>query len=156
MTANPQLHGGVKTILLVEDNEVVSKVYREKLERDGFLVEVAGDGLTALKMLSQFKPALVVLDLEIPKLTGVDVLKFIRAEKALQATPVIVLSEGFMSALAKAAAAIGVECALLKSGCTPAGLVEAVRHLLHGVPFESDSSQRISVPKDPAGTDEPR
>jgi two-component system cell cycle response regulator DivK len=148
MTENSQTHGAAKTILLVEDNDIVSKVYREKMERAGFLVELAQDGLTALKLLSQMKPGLVVLDLDIPKLSGVDVLKFIRADRALRATPVIVLSAGFMSDLAKATSEIGVEFTFLKSSCTPAKLLEVVRHILEGVPFELDPSLRLSVRKE--------
>src|SRR5208282_5712685 len=63
-----------KTIIFVEDNPVVLMAYRNRLQREGFHVESAQDGLEALKILSQFVPDLVVLDLLLPKLSGVEVL----------------------------------------------------------------------------------
>jgi len=81
----------MKTILYVEDNALIVHAYRAVLLREGFQVEVAEDGLTAAKMLSKSKPDLVILDLMIPRLTGTDVLKYIRATPALKSTPVIIL-----------------------------------------------------------------
>ena len=74
----------MKTILFVDDDAVIVQVYRARLLREGFDVEVAQDGLTAMKLLMAEKPDLVVLDLMMPKFSGADVLKFIRAEPALK------------------------------------------------------------------------
>jgi CheY-like chemotaxis protein len=82
----------MKTIFLVEDDPVVVHVYRAKFLREGFAVEVAQDGLAALKMLQTIKPDVVILDLMMPKMNGVDVLKYIRSNPALKKTPVIILS----------------------------------------------------------------
>jgi CheY-like chemotaxis protein len=139
----------MKTIFLVEDDPVVVKVYGAKFEREGFHVEVAEDGLIALKMLSTAKPDIVVLDLMMPKLNGVDVLKYIRSTPALKATPVIILSNAHMTSLAQEAAAIGAEKALLKSSCTPIQLLKVINGLLSGVAVESDPTQRLAVPAPP-------
>jgi len=88
---------------------VVVHVYRAKFVREGFGVEVAEDGLKAVRMLAAVKPDVVVLDLMLPKLSGVDVLKFIRSSPALKDTPVIILSNAHMSSLAQQAATIGAE-----------------------------------------------
>jgi DNA-binding response OmpR family regulator len=69
----------MKTIFLIEDDAVIVHVYRTRLLREGFQVEVAEDGLAALKMLPTVNADLVVLDLMMPKLNGVDVLKYIRS-----------------------------------------------------------------------------
>ena len=139
----------MKTIFFVEDDPVVVQVYRAKFVREGFHVEVAEDGLIALKMLSTAKPDIVVLDLMMPKLNGVDVLKYIRSTPALKATPVIILSNAHMTSLAQEAAAIGAEKALLKSSCTPIQLLKVINGLLSGVAVESDPTQRLAVPAKP-------
>jgi CheY-like chemotaxis protein len=133
------------TIFLVEDDTIVVQMYRAKLMREGFGVEVAEDGLVAVRMLSAMKPDIVVLDLMMPKLSGVDVLKYIRSTPALKDTPVIILSNAHMTRLAQEAAAIGAERALLKSSCTPSKLIEAINDLLSGKAVEPDSSDRLGV-----------
>jgi DNA-binding NarL/FixJ family response regulator len=106
---------------------------------------VAEDGLVAVKMLAAGKPDVVVLDLMMPKLNGVDVLKYIRATPALKETPVIILSNAHMTRLAQEAAAIGAERALLKSSCTPGQLIEVINDLLSGKTVGSDPSKRLAV-----------
>jgi CheY-like chemotaxis protein len=128
---------------------VVVKVYGAKFEREGFRVEVATDGLAALKTLLAVKPDIVILDLMMPKLNGVDVLKYIRSTPELQQTPVIILSNAHMTSLAQEAAAIGAEKALLKSSCTPGQLIEVINGLLSGAAAESDSAERLAAPAKP-------
>ena len=140
----------MKTIFIVEDDPVVVHVYRAKFVREGFGVEVAEDGLVAVRMLAAVKPDVVVLDLMLPKLSGVDVLKFIRSSPALKDTPVIILSNAHMSSLAQQAATIGAERAFLKSSCTPGQLVEVINDILSGNTIESDPSKRLAVPSLPA------
>jgi len=135
----------VKTILFVEDDAIIVQVYRAKFVREGFNVEVAQDGLTAMRLLPSVKPDLIVLDLMMPKFSGVDVLKFVRAEPTLKSTPVIILSNAYMTELAQQAAELGVELALLKSGCTPAQLLDAANKLLNGVALQTESSSRLAV-----------
>jgi len=122
----------MKTIFLVEDDLVVIKVYAAKFLREGFSIEVAKDGLEAMKMLAAVRPDVVVLDLMMPKFNGVDVLRFIRSNPALKDVPVIILSNAHMTSLAQEAAAIGAERSLLKSSCTPGLLIEVINDLLSG------------------------
>jgi twitching motility two-component system response regulator PilH len=149
MAENLLINVGMKTILFVEDDPIIVRVYCTKFLREGFLVEVAEDGLAAVKMLPTVKPDLVVLDLMMPRFNGVDVLKFIRSDPVLKATPVIILSNGFMSDLGQAATAMGAELALLKSGCTPAQLVAAAGKLLGCAILEVESSRHLAV-KEPS------
>jgi CheY-like chemotaxis protein len=137
------------TIFFVEDDTVVVQVYRAKLVREGFAVEVAEDGLVAVRMLAAVKPDIVVLDLMMPKLNGVDVLRYIRSTPALKDTPVIILSNAHMTRLAQEAAAIGAERSLLKSSCTPRQLIDVINDLLSGKAVEADPSNRLGVPAPP-------
>ena len=142
----------MKTIFLVEDDPVVVKVYGAKFQREGFRVEVAEDGLVAMKDLLLVKPDVVVLDLMMPKLNGVDVLRYIRSTPELKKTPVIILSNAHMTSLAQEAASIGAEKALLKSSCTPNQLLKVINGLLTGAATGDDHSQRLAVPIPPPET----
>jgi CheY-like chemotaxis protein len=141
----------MKTIILVEDDPVVVKVYGAMLEGDGFDVVVAKDGLIALRMLAAVKPDVVVLDLMMPKLNGADVLEYIRSTPALQAVPVIILTHAHMTmaSLTQQAEAVGADKALLKSSCTPIRLMGAIEDLLSGTTVAADHSKRIAVRNPP-------
>ncbi|MBA3302670.1 MAG: response regulator, partial [Acidimicrobiia bacterium] len=76
-------------VLVVEDDDLVGEVVARYLRRDGYAVEVARDGPSALRLAARVCPDLVVLDLGLPGMHGLDVLRCLR-EEAL--TPVIVLS----------------------------------------------------------------
>lgn len=79
-------------ILLVEDEETLVKVLREKLEKKHFTVEVAADGEEALPAVKRFNPDLIILDIILPKKNGMDVLKELKKDSELKHIPVIMLS----------------------------------------------------------------
>jgi len=124
------MNGTEKKILFVEDDPVVLTLYRNRLQREGFEVLFAEDGEVALNILSRVRPDLVVLDLMLPKVNGVDVLRHIRADDRLKSTPVLILSNAYMTELAQKAMQSGANKGMLKTECTPARLVEAVRDML--------------------------
>ena len=76
-------------ILLVEDEESLADSVRYNLEREGFRVAVASDGRRALERFRAEPPALVILDLMIPELSGLDVCRMIRAESEV---PIIMVT----------------------------------------------------------------
>jgi CheY-like chemotaxis protein len=127
-----------KRVLFVEDDVLIARIYCPMLQKAGFEVLVAEDGLIAMKQLKDFKPDLVVLDLMIPKLNGLDVLKFIRQDGQLRSIPVIVFSNGFLQNLWEDSAALGVQEMVLKSAATPAVLIATIRRIL---------SAPVSVPE---------
>ena len=122
----------MKKILFVEDNALIASIYSQKLAEVGFDVVVAADGLEALKKLPEFKPDLVVLDLMMPKLTGADVLKFIRQHADLRFTRVIVFSNSFLSDLVEQISRLAVERTLVKAAVNPTRLAEVI----HQIPSE--------------------
>ncbi len=81
-----------KRVLLVEDEESLRRVMKDLLEREGFVVYEAGDGVLALDEVDRLAPDLVVLDLNLPRLDGYGVLSHLRARAATQKLPVIVLT----------------------------------------------------------------
>ena len=79
----------MKTILVVDDERKIVELARDYLEHAGFLVRTAGDGQTALEIAERHKPDLIVLDLGLPGLDGLDVTRRIRRDSNL---PVIMLT----------------------------------------------------------------
>lgn len=123
----------MKKILLVDDDALVLELYRKKLVQGGFEVQTATDGLDAIKVLGSFTPDFVVLDLMMPRLSGADVLKFIRARPGLAKVPVAVLTNAFMSDQARAVNSLGIDRAIIKGECTPSKMLELACQIL-GVP----------------------
>lgn len=123
-----------KTVLFIEDDPLILTIYRNRLQREGFEVETVADGLEALEKLPQLKPALVILDLMLPMLDGMDVLQFIRNDFELKATPVLILSNAYMDDQATKAIKAGANKGMLKSECTPAKLMEVIHELLGTAP----------------------
>jgi CheY-like chemotaxis protein len=79
-----------KVILIVEDDEEQQKLYRLVLEREGYRVVTRGDGLQGLAWLEQIAPDLIILDINMPYLSGVDLLKRFRATPNGYDVPIIV------------------------------------------------------------------
>jgi len=152
----------MKRLLLVDDDALVMRLYRDRLSAHGFQVNTAASGVAALTILRSARPDLVVLDLMMPDLSGVDVLKFIRSEPRLAPVPVVVLTNSYLNELGKQAAAIGIERALLKAQCTPSALMATIDELLQQQaatePTESSSASppsMSSAPAQPPATSQP-
>jgi len=120
----------VKKILIVEDDRVVASAYKKKFTQDGFQVEWAEDGLEGIKMVSSVKPDIVLLDLLMPKLDGIEVLKYIRGHPDLKLVPVVVFSNSYMTNLVERAWNAGADQCLMKASTTPAQLSEVVAKAL--------------------------
>jgi DNA-binding response OmpR family regulator len=76
--------------LIIEDDEDLSVIFSEALQAAGFETEIIKRGDTALERLAATTPDVVVLDLQLPKITGMDVLHQIRADERLKKTRVII------------------------------------------------------------------
>jgi len=119
-----------KKILIIDDDEAIAGIFQNRFQAEGFRVQLADDGESALALLKNEPPDLVVLDLGLPGMNGVEVLKSIRARAETQALPVIVLSNSYLVNLVKAAWKAGATKCLTKTDCTPRHLLEIVRATL--------------------------
>ena len=70
----------MKKILVVDDEENIRFLYKEELEDDGYHVELAKDGEEALRQFSHFQPDLITLDIKMPGMDGIEVLKRLREQ----------------------------------------------------------------------------
>jgi len=117
-------------ILIIEDDQIVANIYRNKFSVEGYQVEVALDGLAGLELVRSFRPDAVLLDLMLPKMTGVELMKKIRSEPEMEQIPVIVFSNTYLSDMLQQACKAGATKCLTKSNCTPQQVIEAVRSTL--------------------------
>jgi DNA-binding response OmpR family regulator len=113
-------------MLIIEDDPIVGNIYVRKFQAENFQVELALDGELGLAATLKSKPDVVILDLMLPKLSGVDVLKRIRAEPTTRDIPVIVLSNAYMSSLVQDAWKAGANYCMIKANCTPRQLLDIV------------------------------
>jgi DNA-binding response OmpR family regulator len=126
-------------ILLVEDDRSVAEMYRVRLEMDGYRVLVAGDGETALTLIREWMPELVLLDYRLPRLDGPAVLRALRADARTRDQAVVVLSAYDEPRLVAEGRGLGALDWLVKTHITPAVLTSVVRQY---VSLERDLKER--------------
>jgi DNA-binding response OmpR family regulator len=140
----------MKHILIIEDDQVVANVYRNKLAVEGYTVELAADGEAGLRIMRTFKPHLIILDLMLPTISGVDVIKEIRSESEFTKVPIIVFSNTYLTNLIQDAWRAGANKCLSKSSCTPKDVIEVVRHTIGdsgAVPQQKPSTIEVAPAK---------
>jgi CheY-like chemotaxis protein len=120
----------VKTILIVDDDAVTARAYRTSLEREGFEVAVATDGHAGLDLIQQLSPDGVLLDLMMPQLGGIELLKCIRALPHIGNIPVMVYTNAFVPGLVDQAKSAGATQTFSKMTLTPQMLVTAFHQAL--------------------------
>jgi DNA-binding response OmpR family regulator len=120
----------MKKILIIEDDQIVANVYRNKLAVEGYQAEVAADGESGLKVMRTFQPQLIILDLMLPTISGVDVIKEIRKETEFAKVPIIVFSNTYLTNLIQDAWRAGANKCLSKSSCSPKDFIDVVRHTI--------------------------
>lgn len=120
-----------KTILFIDDDPIILMAYRPHLVKAGFTVATVEDGLEAMRQLTtSAAPDLIILDLMLPKLNGTDLLKFIRGNAKLKATPVLVLSTNSIIDNRTEEHLKLATRRVLKESCTPATIIQAVKEML--------------------------
>jgi len=117
-------------LLLVEDDPIIAKIYQHKFTAEGYTVVHAANGQQALKELEVAPPDIVILDIMLPMVSGLDVLRHLRANPATERTPVIVFSNAYQSSIIEEAWAAGATEVLMKANTNPVKLAETVSRLL--------------------------
>ncbi|HSX14416.1 MAG TPA: response regulator [Candidatus Saccharimonadales bacterium] len=120
-------------IMLVEDDAILVEMYQAKFELEGHEIMVATNGEECLKLLENYLPHLILLDILMPKLNGFHVLKEIKKRSNLRNIPVILLTnlgEAEVDMNQELAGALGVNDYLIKSHHTPDEVVEKVMRTL--------------------------
>ncbi len=81
-----------KTILIVEDNELNMKLFNDLLQASGYNTVQTKDGKEALKLARDHHPDLILMDIQLPEISGLEVTKIIKADEELQDIPVVAVT----------------------------------------------------------------
>ncbi|MEN9719182.1 MAG: hypothetical protein RIQ99_2060 [Pseudomonadota bacterium] len=81
-----------KRILVVEDNDLNRKLFCDVLRSQGYAVEPCADGLSALEMARSFVPNLIIMDIQLPNISGLDLIEAAKADPALRPIPVLAVT----------------------------------------------------------------
>lgn len=119
-----------KVVLLVEDNDFIRNMYQLKLAKADFSVVEAVDGQMALDKISEHKPDLVLLDLMMPNVSGVDVLKQLKKQGVVPGLPVIVLTNVMDPQTIEVAKQLGARDYIVKTDLTPSQVIEKLQPFL--------------------------
>ena len=117
----------MKHILVIEDELLMANVYRDELCSAGFSVEVAADGESGLQMFCNRKPDLVLLDLMLPQMDGIQVLKTIRSLASPRELPVLVFTNAYLGGMVQSAWEAGASQVITKTAHTPRQVARIIK-----------------------------
>lgn len=81
-----------KTVLVVEDNELNMKLFHDLLQAHGYSVLQTRDGMDALRLARQHRPDLILMDIQLPEVSGLEVTKWLKEDDDLRAIPVVAVT----------------------------------------------------------------
>ena len=117
-------------ILLVEDEDILRDRYTEYLNSQGFEVRAAADGKEAVELTKTFDYHLMLLDIRLPKIDGLEVLKFVKSDPSLAREKVILLTVLGRDSIIKEGFELGADAYLIKDQETPETIKENILKLL--------------------------
>lgn len=134
-------------ILVVEDTELLRRIYQDKLTADGYTVHTAGDGVDALNVIRTTPLDLILLDLIMPRMGGLEVLETIKADPRLSAIPVVILTNLGEESSIERAVSLGAVDYLIKNAAKPADVAAKIRLVLDhlGGSTKASASFKLAV-----------
>ena len=121
-----------KKILVVEDEEIMFNLLKRRLEREGYEVYIAEDGEKGLNMMKEVGPDLILLDIIMPKLGGLEVMEKMNEDNSLKSIPVIVISNSGQPVEIDKAQKLGARDWLVKANFDLQEIVDKVNNQLGG------------------------
>lgn len=118
-------------IAIIEDDPVISQMYRMKFEADGFEVSMADNGLRGIEMVERFKPDIMLLDLQMPQMNGVEALTEIRSHDWGASIPVLILTNLGREEAPDELKKLNVTSYIVKADLTPKQVVARVKKTLN-------------------------
>ncbi len=115
-----------KKILLIEDEELLIGLLKKKLDCEGYDVSVARDGEEGLKLMKEYRPDLILLDIVMPKMSGFEVMAEMKKDKELQKIPIIIVSNSGQPVELSEAQKLGARDWLIKTEFDPQELIDKI------------------------------
>ena len=81
-----------KTVLIVEDNELNMKLFRDLLEAHGYQTTGTSNGIEALDLVRKLRPDLILMDIQLPQVSGLEVTRWIKDDPELRSIPVVAVT----------------------------------------------------------------
>ncbi|MGL4728261.1 MAG: response regulator [Bosea sp. (in: a-proteobacteria)] len=81
-----------KTVLIVEDNELNMKLFNDLLEAHGYITLKTADGIQAIELARQHRPNLILMDIQLPEVSGLDVTRWLKEDEDLKSIPVVAVT----------------------------------------------------------------
>ena len=132
-------------ILLVEDDPLMVRMYQRKLISDGYETDIAVNGEDGLVKIRSFRPDLVLLDIMMPKLDGLQVLERVKADPTIRSIPIIVLTNlGGSQDDIERGLELGAVAYLVKSAYRPDEVVMKVKEVLEGYTRSKETPRAAS------------
>lgn len=135
-------------VMLVEDDPLIIRLYQKTLKLEGYEVETADNGLSALEQLPVYKPDIILLDIMMPTMNGVEFLGKMKADPAVANIPVIVLTNVADSDVTMSAVSAGAALLLIKSQTEPDDVVTAIKGVLARDILQTEDLEEASEPQD--------
>jgi CheY-like chemotaxis protein len=120
----------VFTILMAEDDTLTARIFSRALGKQGHVVEIAADGQVLLDRFFQLRPDFVLVDLMMPRLSGIETIKALRASPEGQYTPIIAATNAFVPKLIEEARVAGADLVCNKCTVTPSELMDRFKSIL--------------------------
>lgn len=117
-------------IAIIEDDPVISQMYRMKFEADGFEVQLADNGKRGVALVESFSPDMILLDLQMPEMDGAEALTAIRKQSWGKTIPVIILTNMGEEESPKNIRSLGIHSYIVKADLTPSQVVSRVKEAL--------------------------
>jgi len=119
-----------KTILIIEDEPLLSSIYKERFKMAGFRVLTAMEAESGFNIAEKEHPDIVLLDILLPKESGISFLKRIKQDESLKMIPVVAFSNYDNPQVKKEALDLGAKDYLIKTSYTPQEIIEKVKSYL--------------------------
>lgn len=135
----------MKNILFIEDDPILGKVYESRLTAAGLEVVRCTDGEQGLRTLQTSRPDLILLDMMLPRVSGLELLRCIRNRPDFAETPVVVFTSSFADDVAVKLRDLGVARILSKSQFVPSEVLAIIEEILFGAGGSAELFNRVEA-----------
>jgi DNA-binding response OmpR family regulator len=135
----------MKRVLIIEDDKLLGTIYQRKFSDAKISVQIATTGREGMDAVETYRPHAMLLDLMLPDVNGVDVLKELRANPSTQGLPVVVFTNAFLPGPIAKVKAAGATDVITKSDCPVSKLIERLAALMESSSYEPPATKSDTV-----------